>query len=165
MESVLNWHKVKIYPVKKKSIQMVPGFHTTTVSVWSKQRCRDASVARSCYSKNCLAPRGDYYGNHHKSYARVCMSLSTRWSSPKDESVSSYPPRSNLSVAPAADDESLSFTESGISGLSLIITRRKTITCFKKTGWWPLAVGFTNCVIKRRERMESYEQPRVSVVA
>ena len=122
--------------LKKKSIQMVPGFHTATVSVWSKQRCRDASVARSCYSKNCLVPRGDYYGNHHKSYARVCMSLSTRWSSPKDERVSSYPPQRNLSVAPAADDESLSVTVSSISGLSLIImiiimiiARRKTITC------------------------------------
>lgn len=39
--------------------------------------------AHSSYSKNCLVPHGDYYGNHHKSYAHRSVSL--LWSPPSEQ--------------------------------------------------------------------------------
>lgn len=63
---------------------MIP-FPRTTISTWSKRQGWGAALAHSCYSKNCLVPQGDHYGNHHKSYAHayisvsICSKFTERW--------------------------------------------------------------------------------------
>lgn len=95
---------------------------------WSKQQCWGAAVAHSSYSKNCLVPRGDYYGNNHKSYAPVSVSVSPLCGSLQDKTVSSF--QTQCLAATGAVDTGLSVIEHFWVGSNN--NAEKTMCCWKR---------------------------------
>ena len=109
-----------------------------------------ASVAHSSYSKIVLRLRDITMATITSVFScTVCIHVSSLWSSPKDERVPSFSPLSLLCACHA-----------DLSGSIIFLVDRKQCGVKKDC----VTVGFTICVSNRREN-ESYEQPRVSVVA